>query len=66
MEVQIHGYELTLRLEEADQIEIDPIVKRSRSHKGAEYMKTSEHPGLGEEENIILKKMNIHFQMEHH
>ena len=49
MEVQIHGYELTLRLEEADQIEIDPIVKRSRSHKGAEYMKTSEHPGLGEE-----------------
>ena len=49
MEVQIHGYELTLRLEEADQIEIDPIVKRSRSHKSAEYMKTSEHPGLGEE-----------------
>ena len=31
MEVQIHGYELTLRLEEADQIEIDPIVERSRS-----------------------------------
>lgn len=29
MEVQIHGYELTLRLEEADQIEIDPIVERS-------------------------------------
>lgn len=26
MEVQIHGYELTLRLEEADQIEIDPLV----------------------------------------
>ena len=33
MEVQIHGYELTLRLEEADQIEIDPIIERSRSHK---------------------------------
>ena len=49
MEVQIHGYELTLRLEEADQIEIDPIVERSRSHKGAEYMRTFEHPGLGEE-----------------
>ncbi len=29
MEVQIHGYELTLRLEEADQIEIDPIVKEA-------------------------------------
>ena len=49
MEIQIHGYELTLRLEEADQIEIDPIVERSRSHKGAEYMRTFEHPGLGEE-----------------
>ena len=49
MEVQIHGYELTLRLEEADQIEIDPIIERSRSHKGAEYMRTFEHPGLGEE-----------------
>lgn len=49
MEVQIHGYELTLRLEEADQIEIAPIVERSRSHKGAEYMRTFEHPGLGEE-----------------
>ncbi len=49
MEVQIHGYELTLHLEEADQIEIDPIVERSRSHKGAEYMRTFEHPGLGEE-----------------
>ena len=66
MEVQIHGYELTLRLEEANQIEIDPIVKRSRSHKGAEYMKTSEHPVWAKRENIILKKMNIHFQMEHH
>lgn len=65
MEVQIHGYELTLRLEEADQIEIDPIVERSRSHKGAEYMRTFEHPGLGEEVNIIPKKMNIHFQREH-
>lgn len=49
MEVQIHGYELTLRLEEADQIEIDPITKRTRSHKGAEYMKSFEHPGLGED-----------------
>ena len=32
MELQIHGYELTLRLAEADQIEIEPIKKRSRAH----------------------------------
>lgn len=31
MELQIHGYELTLRLAEADQIEIEPI-KREAVH----------------------------------
>ena len=36
MELQIHGYELTLRLAEADQIEIDPIGKRSNEHKRTE------------------------------
>ena len=49
MELQIHGYELTLRLAEADQIEIEPIKKRSRAHEGKEYSKPSEHPGLGED-----------------
>ena len=47
MEVQIHGYELTLRLEEADQIEIDPNCrKKAESHKGAEYMRTFEQSGI--------------------
>ena len=49
MELQIHGYELTLRLAEADQIEIEPITKRSRAHEGKEYLKETVHPGLGEE-----------------
>ena len=49
MELQIHGDELTLRLAEADQIEIEPIKKRSRAHEGKEYLKPSEHPGLGED-----------------
>lgn len=49
MELQIHGYELTLRLAEADQIEIEPIKKRSRAHEGKEYLKPSKHPGLGED-----------------
>ena len=35
MELQVHGYELTLRLAEADQIEIAPISKRTREHKGS-------------------------------
>ena len=49
MELQIHGYELTLRLAEADQIEIAPINQRTRSHAGKERLQPIAHPGLGEE-----------------
>ena len=49
MELQVHGYELTLRLAEADQIEIAPIDQRTRSHTGSERLQATEHPGLGEE-----------------
>ncbi len=49
MELQVHGYELTLRLAEADQIEIVPIDQRTRSHAGQERLQATEHPGLGEE-----------------
>ncbi len=49
MELQIHGYELTLRLAEADQIEIAPINQRTRSHAGKERLQLIAHPGLGEE-----------------
>lgn len=48
MELQIHGYELTLRLDEAAQIEIKPIEKRKRTHEGASNIEKSSHPGLGE------------------
>ena len=49
MELQIHGYELTLRLAEAAQIEIEEIKERSQKHKRNESVKDSAHPGLGEE-----------------
>lgn len=49
MELQIHGYELTLRLAETDQIEIAPINQRTRSHAGKERLQPIAHPGLGEE-----------------
>ena len=49
MELQIHGYELTLRLAEAAQIEIEEIKERSQKHKRIEGVKDSAHPGLGEE-----------------
>ena len=49
MEIQIHGYELTIRLAEAQQIEIEPIKHRSRSHEGVNRSRNLAHPGLGEE-----------------
>ena len=48
MEIQVHGYELTLRLAEARQIDIQPIGRRSRSHTFKDRAKDQDHPGLGE------------------
>ena len=56
MELQVHGYELTLRLAEAAQIEIDSIEKRSNLHARVENGKESEHPGLGEDGRYHSKK----------
>ncbi|MBE6724636.1 MAG: ferrous iron transport protein B [Ruminococcaceae bacterium] len=48
MELMIHGYELTLRLDDAAQIEIERKGQRvSRAEKERRASKT-EHPGLGE------------------
>ena len=49
MELQIHGYELTLRLADADQIDIQPIKERTNQHSRIEKIYPSEHPGLGED-----------------
>lgn len=47
VEVRIHSYELTIRLADADQIEIDEIREsvKEKEHSGT---KTIPHPGLGE------------------
>lgn len=48
MELQIHGYELTLRLSEAEQITVELIQHRTRSHQGTDRALDRTHPGLGE------------------
>ena len=55
MELQIHGYELTLRLADADQIEIEMIDARAREHKGLSAISNAAHPGLGEEGKYHVK-----------
>ncbi len=49
MELRIHGYELTLRLADAEKIEVVPSESSSPASHEAELRKQTEHPGLGEE-----------------
>ena len=55
MELQVHGYELTLRLADAKEIEIEQIPARTRKHEGAVNINKSVHPGLGEEGKYHVK-----------
>ena len=48
MELQIHGYELTLRLDDAKQIKITPTSKKPGRAQSTRDEKPVEHPGLGE------------------
>ena len=55
VEVRIHGYSLTLRLADADRIEVDEVDEKASTGDGetgckeAKKLKTTgEHPGLGE------------------
>ena len=49
MELRIHSYELTLRLADAEKIEISPIeAKKPEPQPAEEEIAETEHPGLGE------------------
>ena len=49
MEIQIHGYELTLRLADAAQIQVTPIKARQTSPETSRASGKAKHPGLGED-----------------
>lgn len=48
MEIKIHGYELTLRLDDAEKIEIREVTKHTVEKGISERKKRIPHPGLGE------------------
>lgn len=48
VELRIHGYELTLRLADAEKIEIENVRDAYREEAGHEKKKPISHPGLGE------------------
>ena len=49
MELQVHGYELTLRLADAEQIVIKLIKERTNQHRRIDRIYPKVHPGLGED-----------------
>ena len=49
MELRIHGYELTLRLADAEQIEVETLREPVRQDGKPARDRQSAHPGLGEE-----------------
>ena len=48
MELMLHGYELTLRVDDAGQIGIEPAPEADAPAAGRDAGRASEHPGLGE------------------
>ena len=48
VELMIHGYELTLRLEDAAQIEVELLSEKTLKEEKQEMKTETSHPGLGE------------------
>lgn len=49
VELRLHGYELTLRLADADKIEIKKVETSKTENTVSRERRKTEHPGLGEE-----------------
>ena len=49
VELRIHGYELTLRLDDADKIDVRTFIPSAKTEPEEKRKKRTEHPGLGEE-----------------
>ena len=56
LEMRIHGYELTLRVDDAKEIDITPTdPKQAKEHAAKKIKRGIEHPGLGEEGRYHIK-----------
>ena len=48
IEIRLHGYELTIRLADAEQIQVCPLPELKNSPSKKNIRKPTEHPGFGE------------------
>ena len=68
VEVRIHSYELTLRLADAEKIEIENVREAGteavdKKEHGIPMARAIDHPGLGDVENTIQRQRNTHCRM---
>ncbi len=56
MELRVQGYELTLRLSEAEKISVTLLEQRPEQRERAPRAKRTDHPGLGEEGKFHNKR----------
>ena len=62
MELRIHGYELTLRVADAEQIGVEPLEGGDSPQNPSKKRQKTEHPGLGEEGRFHPKGTGVKFQ----
>ena len=63
IELKIHGYELTIRLDDAEKIEVKEIKSEEKETERRNKVKRSAHPGYGEGGSTIRKKQKIRLRM---
>ena len=56
IELKIHGYELTLRLEDAEKIQVEEISGETQGKKREKRIQKALHPGYGEGGDFMKKK----------
>ena len=56
IELKIHGYELTLRLEDAEKIQVEEISGETQGKKREKRIQKALHPGYGEGGKFHEKK----------
>lgn len=68
MELRIHSYELTLRLADAEKIEItdvrDGVLPRPQNPDLSTIEQSKPHPGLGEGGKYHIKATEIHCRIQ--
>ncbi len=62
IELKIHGYELTLRLEDAEKIQVEEISGRRREKREKREFRKRSIPDMGRAENFMKRRRRLRFR----